>query len=423
MPQIVINGLGLSGLSAYDHICRSVHSSPICISYSQELGGYTRTISIDRFKFDYTGHFLHLNHFTSPDQIGSRGYLYENEWLKYSKKSSVYHNRTFCDAPIQYNYHQLGDTFYDLVQSSLPDINNHNSISVSSNLSDFFVNTYGSKLSETFFIPYNTKLLDIDLSQISTSHIGRFFPSINYNLLHDPSANNIFKSYNDKFWYPTGGGISMLLKHFLHPNHPIISSIIHIDVKNRLLTLNTGEIVHYDILLSSIPLNILLNSIDLYKDSSNMLSASSQYAFHAAVRTENEHLLNNTWIYVPDMNTNVYRIGNYSQVNSLMSSNTEFQSLYVEIRGSSLNPTADALAFLFDNFAISPSDIVSSTLSKLNPGYVHYKSDSHKHQISQILCELRSYGIYSFGRYGSWEYISMEDSILQAISAVDSLNL
>ena len=423
MPKVVVLGLGLSGLAAYDSLHAKSLTSVVSINNSFELGGYTRTISIDRFRFDYTGHFLHLNHFQSPSDIGSLGYLYKEDWSKFRKQSSVYIRGNYCPAPVQYNYHLLGSDYYTSVQNSLSDINPQFEDYDSLQLDTFFRNTYGQVLADSFFIPYNTKLLDIDLSHISTSHIGRFFPRIDLKLLKNPASPARVSSYNDYFWYPQNGGISHFLDHFVSPKTPIIASAHQINLSEHILTLNTGETIEYDALLSSIPLDVLLRCSGLHQNTDVHFSSSSQYVLHVALKTSNPQLCSNTWIYIPDINTNVYRIGNYTSVNPLMSSNSDIQSIYIEIRGSSQDPRKDALNYLHEHYGVSETDILASTLNKLDPGYVHFTRSSHRTQTLSLLDTLQSYDIYSFGRYGSWDYISMEDSILQAYSAVDSLNL
>ena len=78
MANTVIIGMGLSGLSFYDSF--GSKEDTICIDKNTELGGYTRTIKLSDYKFDYTGHFLHLKEYQSPASIGSNGYLYQDQW-------------------------------------------------------------------------------------------------------------------------------------------------------------------------------------------------------------------------------------------------------------------------------------------------------------------------------------------------------
>ena len=106
MTKTIILGLGLSGLSFYDNLKNK--DNVIAIEKNSEVGGYTRTMRIDRFAFDYTGHFLHLAHFKHPSTIGSLGKKYKDKWDQIQKTSCVYIDGQFCEAPYQYNFGQLG---------------------------------------------------------------------------------------------------------------------------------------------------------------------------------------------------------------------------------------------------------------------------------------------------------------------------
>jgi UDP-galactopyranose mutase len=51
---------------------------------------------------------------------------------------------------------------------------------------------------------------------------------------------------------------------------------------------------------------------------------------------------------------------------------------------------------------------------------VHYTLE-REHLIENIFKRLESFNIYPIGRYGLWDYISMEDSIISAMEAVKKL--
>ena len=54
---LLILGAGLSGLSAARH---SAPYPTIVVERETELGGTARSVELDGFTFDYTGHLLHL---------------------------------------------------------------------------------------------------------------------------------------------------------------------------------------------------------------------------------------------------------------------------------------------------------------------------------------------------------------------------
>ena len=49
----------------------------------------------------------------------------------------------------------------------------------------------------------------------------------------------------------------------------------------------------------------------------------------------------------------------------------------------------------------------------MNPAYVHITQVSIK-DVMEKKSELKKYGVYSIGRYGSWTYCSIEDNVKEA---------
>lgn len=417
MSKTIILGLGLSGLAYYDSL--KDKSDVVTIEKNAEIGGYTRTSRIDRFSFDYTGHFLHLSKFKHPSEIGSLGNSYKDKWNQINKTSAVYIDGKYCDAPYQYNFGQLG---IDHAEKAVESYINRNKHYEADNLSDFFRTNFGEYMSKMFFIPYNRKLLGTDLSRLDSLQVSRFFPELNDELIFAQTneENNLNQrpvTYNSKFWYPHTGCIDILLKHFEKPKSVICSTPKSINLESRIITLNNNTQFKYSKIISSIPLSHLTTLINpssiLDKYNLGSLTASSTFAVHIGTNTDLEIFEKYAWIYVPDETTNVYRIGCYSFASKAMNSNSTGQSLYIELSGCAKYPINEALEYMLKHFNLSMSDIETVSLSSLSPAYVHLNKDSQL-MVKAIKEELSLYGVSIIGRYGSWDYVSMEDCIVSA---------
>ena len=143
------------------------------------------------------------------------------------------------------------------------------------------------------------------------------------------------------------------------------------------------------------------------------LTASKQFAVNIGVNRKIPILDKYAWLYIPDPSINVYRIGNYSFASKYMAGSGAGMSLYLEISSNSPDPIEDAKIFLKNNFLLNDKDISCLSLNSLYPAYVHFKNDQGN-LIEEILNWLKLNNIYSIGRYGSWDYISMEDCIKSA---------
>ena len=410
----IINGMGLSGLAYYDASNRK--DDIICIDKNIELGGYTRTSRIDGFQFDYTGHFLHLKNKKDPSEIGLNGDLFKYDWMKIKNKSGVYINGKICEAPYQYNFRQLGKQYAEKCIKSFLEIREDIK---KSNLKEFYINNFGKFMADSFFIPYNEKLLSTNLENLDPSQLGRFFPKLNRKLILDDNVKDdgAKKTYNSEFWYPKNGGIDLLLRHFKKPKKTLFNKIKAIDIKSQEATLSDESKIPYERFINTVNLKEFLGLIkDLpaeVRELKDNLSTSSQYSVYLGLKKPIELFKKFAWLYIPDKNTNIYRIGNFTFASKAMASFGDGMSLYVELSNNSLDPIMDTKEFMTKNFDISQDDIVALAFNKLDPGYVHFKK-SHNENINKILSWLIENHIYSIGRYGKWTYLSMEDCILSA---------
>ena len=185
----------------------------------------------------------------------------------------------------------------------------------------------------------------------------------------------------------------------------------YVDIEQRKLKTNKRTL-EYDRLINTIPLVNLLDlcSIDYNAD---VLSCNKVLVFNLGFDSPSGDRVNH-WIYYPEKKYCFYRVGYYSNIIP-----SERMSLYVELGFSSnelLNIEklfSKVLADLKEAGVISNQKIVSSHYIVMNPAYVHINKKGIE-EVARLKQLLSSYDIYSIGRYGSWNYSSIEDNILEA---------
>ena len=134
------------------------------------------------------------------------------------------------------------------------------------------------------------------------------------------------------------------------------------------------------------------------------------------------------WIYFPDREFVFYRVGFYSNFLSRRSSQKP-TSIYTEVSYSSYRPLErrnierKILRDLVRAEILSPKDKISVKYAvDIKYAYPLYDFDRQR-SIEVIQKFLRENNIYSIGRFGSWEYFSMEDVILQAKDITRNLDM
>jgi protoporphyrinogen oxidase len=425
---IVIGG-GLAGLTAARTLQQRGRDF-LLLERCPTLGGLTRTVEVGEFCFDYTGHFLHLSRYPTPADIPFAGQN-NRDWIRVDRRSCCYVGGKFVTAPIQYN---LGDLPCGLRAECVESYEHRQKNGPSQNESfrDYIVNGFGARLADLFLIPQNEKTMAISLDRLSSSAVRRFFPAPDEALvrkgIHTGSGGTL--GYNASFWYPRTGGIGHLvngLRRGLN-NCEVNQDVSAINLDTRTITTKTGETYRWSVLFSSMPLKQLcqITGDEELITAGRRLSHSSTISFNIGLRGELPPEFRDIhWIYVPDRNIPFYRVGFYSNI-SQGTCAPGYSALYVEVGMSpeqvdrtdlvkDLQP--GVLRCLEKMGWIRSLSVICVVTHTLRCAYVHHTSDRDE-LVDTILERLRKRDIVPIGRYGLWDYTSMEDSMESAQNAV-----
>lgn len=434
--KVVILGGGLTGLAcAYELQKRKVDF--LIIEKEKELGGLCRSIKVNDFIFDYTGHFLHFSDSEKVVKQYINSFL-KNNLMKIYRNAKIYtsYARTenkLIPYPFQANLYFLQPQIsrrclYDLIIAQLGNQKN------TENFKMWLIQNFGYSITKYFFDQYNTKLWWTSLKKITTSWAEKFVPLPN---VEDILSKFLWRKqdkkygYNVFFYYPKKNGIQALIDSiatFINKKNIVVNSeVIKIDCEEKkvfMLCNNKINSVNYDVLISTIPLlefvkrSSLSEKIKLY---TKKLNYTSVLCFNIAV---NSQIMKGVhWIYFPEKDTIFYRVGFYHNINKSLVKNN-YGSMYVEV---SLNKNEEVniekvyskiVEQLLENRIInSEKQILFYNLLKIPYAYVVY--DKHREEVlSYIFNVLNKYKIYSIGRYGGWKYSYMAENIKDAILTI-----
>lgn len=421
----LVLGGGLAGLAAARALeaagedCRLIERCPA-------LGGLTRTVQIGDFCFDYTGHFLHLSQFRSPADIPFAGQR-DSDWQQIERRSACFVAGALVPAPIQYH---LGDLPDDARQRCIESYERRPQASPVT-FRDFIVSGFGEALAELFLIPQNEKTMAIALDRLSQDAVRRFFPAPDDDLIRRgfTAGSEHAAGYNAQFWYPRAGGIGRLVAGFAAGlrGQPLHDEVVAIDLDHRTVHTRSGHRLTWDRLLPSLPLKRLCEMAGdaELRALAQRLSHSATISFNIGLRGALPGPLRELhWVYVPDRALPFYRVGSYSAI-SAGTTTAGRSSLYVEVgvAGEALAGTDIAgdlqprvLAALGKLGWVEPRDIDTLAVHVIECAYVHHTPDRDA-SVAAIRHRLERHGVFPIGRYGQWDYTSMEDSIRCGIAA------
>jgi len=408
----IIIGAGISGLS----FANFSKEDYLILESDSEIGGYCKTIKQDGFTWDYSGHFFHFQNKWLEEYI-CKG-IDPATILKCEKHSQIKYNKRYIDFPFQKNIHQLEqqefiDCLYDLFSASNTNF---------TTFKEMLYVKFGKSIAEKFLIPYNEKLYACDLDSLDIDAMGRFFPYADKEDIILNFKNSDNASYNTYFTYPKGGAIEYVHSLFTRIDINKLSlneKVLSIDTDKKILKTNKRELV-YDNIISTIPFPQLLSICKIQYDKS-IYSWNKVLVFNLGFNKKGEDKINN-WIYFSNKDICFYRVGYYDNIFS-----DNRMSLYVELGFDKDIDNIDisdymqkVLTDLKKVGIVSDQQLISWHHVIMDPAYVHITkaSISDVEKQKKILTQKN---VFSIGRYGSWQYCSIEDNMLEADNLVKKI--
>lgn len=415
--QALIIGAGLTGLSAAYFLNKSIHCL-IC-EKEEKVGGLCRTNYINGFYFDLTGHLLHLANYEIEK------FLLEDLKINLAsikRKSAIFLYNRYIPYPFQVNTFPLPaeiiyECIYDFIMTKFKAKKFQ-----PKNFREWLIYIFGKGICKHFMFPYNEKLWLYNLSKISTEWVWTIpQPEIEDVLKGALGIADKMYGYNPIFYYPSNSGIEILpntLSSYI-PNILTNHEILSIDYKNKIAHCKNGELIKYNILINTIPINkfllILKNAPALVYEYAHKLKYVKVINFNIGIKKYKASPYH--WIYFPEANFPFYRIGFYTNfTEALAPPNTT--SMYIEVscrqnEKIDVSETRDkVIKGLMDmGYIDNSSDIIAEQATIISPAYVIFDFKRSK-IIARIKRFLAKNHIYTTGRFGSWDYSSMESALL-----------
>ncbi|MFO8055860.1 MAG: FAD-dependent oxidoreductase [bacterium] len=426
----LIAGAGLAGLSAAYHLGERNYR---IIEKGDRPGGLCRTEKKDGFLFDYGGHLLHVRN----DYVNSLAReLLGDELITHQRRASIYSYNAFTPYPFQANTYGLpAEVVRDCLVGYVQAITESLLESFRpANFREWVYYTFGKGFAEHFFMPWNQKFFKTGLDEIAIDWVSWAIPRPGLREVVN-GALGIQDSefgYNAEFYYPEDGIEALpraLAKELQQPVETGTSLVEVIPAEHRAL-LSTGEEVYFDTLISTVPLPELVRMVkdvpaDI-REAADRLRVLSVLCVNLGIT--GPPLTDRHWIYIPGPEYSFHRIGVYS---NFTPGAEDRSSLYLEIslpgvlsheQKAGLAGEVDKAVAEFKSLPLWDEDKHKIELADtflIDYGYVLY-DHARAECVEKILAYLRENSIEPAGRYGRWEYSTMEDAILEGREAAEA---
>lgn len=412
---VAIVGAGLTGMSAAFHLDRLGVPYRI-FERLPHVGGHAITVEDEGYRFDRTGHLLHLR---DPEMRELCLSWLGGDVVEVERRSLIWSNGVYTRYPFQANTFGLPpEVAYECLDGFVrahfarekPD---------PKSFEEFCLLHFGEGISRHFMIPYNARLWGVAPSEITPAWCSRFVP---LPKLEDVLAGAVGLrreelGYNARFLYPRLGigALSEGMARSLSAPVELGRAPVSIDYRAKALVF-ADEVVRYDALISTMPMEALVKGLreppEEVARASERLRCTHLYYLDVALDTPCLKPLH--WVYVPEAKYPFYRVGCYSHFSPVMAPPGK-AGLYVELADRAEPDMAELMprvgAGLTEMGLIaSPSAIKFARLRRIDHAYVVYDHQYYP-SLEVIRPFLDEQAILSVGRYGGWNYSSMEDAL------------
>lgn len=388
------------------------------------LGGLCRTETAGDFRFDYTGHALHFRTDFFRNLVFD---LIGDQLEQRTRQAWIFSKGVYTNYPFQANLYGLPrevvtECIYEYAREHF-----RAEKRPIKTFEDWILAHFGQGIAEHFMVPYNSKLYRRHPRELAPDCGGRFVPASDLKLLIQgamaPAEGHL--GYNASFHYPKAGGMETLIRGVekLAGVAHLDEAIVRVQATERRVINSHGETIPYNALISTQPLPELIRSLE---NAPPEVTAAAARLAHVSVLNINfgvrGDLGDKHWVYVPEAEYAFYRIGFPHNFSSAMAP-AGHSSIYVEVSYDpkqgidqewAINRCADDLVRM--GVLRDRKQIVSTRALDIPYAYVIFDHAREK-ALGTIKAFLNEAGIFPSGRFGCWEYHSMEDSFLSGKDA------
>lgn len=409
--MVVIIGAGISGLTA----AKNLNKPFIILEKTERWGGLSTQYPSGGHWFDYGGHYFHFK-----NHPGIKTYLEKfGNFVRFNRNSKTFLFDTTIPFPIQYHLSYLPRPVGRKILTQIPDHPDFDR----DNLQDYLKFNLGDELFSIFFEPFLKKYLKNDLKNLMARMDRGSIPVPDKEAMKQGFRGKRFAGagYNPHFYYPAAP-----LRHFMDNMAEKLRPAIHfnqtvkeINLKSRQITTDTSQF-HFDLIINSMPLKHLLEITDppVAFPGRGELAHISTLVVNVVLKKRRRRF---HWVYLPETDLPFYRAGYYPlrrppvcylerslPPSRLPETGGQLREEVIHTL-KRLRMITDRREIIFMDHRIIPVSYVI---------FNHHWPNT----VPQLLEKLEALGIYSVGRYGTWNYSSMSDDVVLAKKTAQKIN-
>lgn len=443
---MLIIGAGPTGLGCAYRLKELGHERVTVLEAHPYAGGLAHSFKDDAgFTWDIGGHVM-FSHYSYYDEVfekmmGEDFTLNNREaWVRIAERWVPYpfqNNIRYLPAQMRY------ECLRGLVRAQVG--GEHGSPADAANFGEFIDAVFGEGIAAHFMRPYNFKVWAHPPEHMNKAWIGERVAVLDV----DRALKNVVLEQDDFGWgpnnrfkFPLFGGTGEFYDRIARSLGDTIrcnTRVASVDPVAKVVTLEDGEELPYDVLVSAMPVDILCKDIvrgvpDEIVASAAGLAHSGGHMVGVGVKRAGGTPSTKSWMYFPEDNCPFYRatyLSNYSP--NMTPDKDEYFSILCETSYSGHKPEdaeriVDQTIQGLVNVGMLDEDDQRNIVTRW-----HYHAEysypvptvDRDERLSVVIPWLEDRGIYSRGRFGMWKYeVSNTDhTLMQGVELADRLML
>jgi protoporphyrinogen oxidase len=436
--KIVIIGAGPTGLGAGYRLRELGHTNFVMLEARDKVGGLASSEkSANGFTYDIGGHVL-FSHYEYFDKLFDK--LLGDEYQELLRESWVWMCDRFLPYPFQNNIKYLPrEVVLECLMGLIEAQKQPFDLSRFHNFEEFIQGVFGAGIAKYFMMPYNFKVWAHPPKMMNKEWIGERVSVVDIKRV----LGNVVLDRDDAGWGPNAtfkyplyggtGGLFERMEPYVRDNLRLNTRTAGIDTGRKEVILEDGSREPYDHLLSTMPMDLLVKSMngsvpEEVRDQASRLRHSGSYIVGVGIKQPAPS--KKCWMYYPESNCPFYRLtylSNYSP--EVVPDAKTHYSLLAEISRSEFKPVNkdtvidETIQGMVNTKMISESDradIVDTHVIDRDYTYPIPSLERDK-ALATVHPWLESVDVYSRGRFGAWRYEvgNMDHSVAQGVEWVN----
>lgn len=435
-PKIVILGAGPTGLGAAYRLNELGYQNWAIYERNSYIGGLATSFQDDAgFIYDIGGHVM-FSHYPYFDQLVDK--LLGSDYTEIQREAWVWMMDRFVPYPFQNNIRHLPkDAVYECIMGLMEAHRSPEKVKQARTFDELIDAQFGAGIAKHFMKPYNFKVWAHPVTHMSRDWLGErvAMPDLQRvlgNVLLE--RDDVGWGPNNRFKYPLYGGTGGLYNRFMpyiQDHLELNKSAVSIDAEAKTITFSDGEVVSYDILLSTMPLDLLVRKLTSAPDS---LRETVRYLEHSSglivgVGLNREIETSKCWMYFPEPSAPFYRVTYLNQYSphitpqsgqTLFLTETSYSAHKPEDKTTIVDRVVDGL--IATQLMTEEDRERIATTYLIDVDYSYPVPTVHRNTaLAAVQPYLMERDIYSRGRFGGWRYEigNMDHSVMQGVEFVN----